>query len=298
MQRRATIGLVLRMTVWTQNAAAIALLTFAGLCPQSLLSPALAEARDGTAFGYCHDDIKAGWNFYCKPPVEPEEEPLAEPVMPPPAPPAPPPAAEKTYTEQIEEFRKALDEMKYRAILDPTEENVQSYMEAQQRMTGMATAFTDQWQRVLFKTPALDINTRFPISQMGGAVYQDQMRVARENSLIEAAANLGFMVIVEDPAICGLCTPQLEVIQRLQASHGIEVIVVSADGSFQPAWPNAVVDTGQLRAYGLTDSPRPTVALIEPRTGIVEPIGSGLLTEDVILERVHVVTKVPVGERY
>lgn len=258
----------------------------------------LADARDGTAYGYCQDDIKAGWNFYCNPPVEPEEEPLAEPVPPPFSPPAPPPPARKSYAQQIVEFRKELDELKYRAILEPTEENVLAYMEAQQNMSGMATAFTDQWQRVLFKTPALDINTRFPMSQLGGAVYQDQMRVARENALIEAAANLGFMVIVEDPAICGLCTPQLEVIARLQASHGIEVIVVSADGSFQPLYPDAVVDTGQLRAYGLEESPRPTVALIEPRTGIVEPIGAGLLTEDVILERVHVVTKVPVGERY
>lgn len=261
--------------------------------------PALADARDGSAYGYCRDDIKAGWNFYCNPPVEPEEVPVAEPLPPPPSPAAPPPApSEKSYTEQIEDFRKDLDELKYRAVLEPTEENVQAYMEAQQNMGRMASAFTDQWQRILFKTPALDINSRFPMSQMGGAVYQDQMRVARENSLVEAAANLGFMVVVEDPAVCGLCTPQLEVIQRLQASRGIEVIVVSADGSFQPAWPSAVVDTGQLRAYGLQDSPRPTIALIEPRTGIVEPIGSGLLTEDVILERVHVVTKVPAGERY
>ncbi len=170
-------------------------------------------------------------------------------------------------------------------------------MEAQQRASRQAAAFTDQWQRVLFKTPELDINTRFPISQMGGAVYQDQIRVARETSLKDAAANVGFMVVVEDPAICGLCTPQLEIIARMQANFGIEPMVVSADGSFHPLFPNAVVDTGQLKKLGLADNPRPH-ALVEPNSGIVEPLGGGLLTEDVILERVHVVTQIPAGERY
>lgn len=257
-----------------------------------------ALSRDGILPGYCQDGIRTGWNFYCDPPsAAAEDEAVQSPAISgPPAQEEPPKAP--SYTEQIETFRKELDEIKYRAVLDPTPENLQAYMEAQQNMTRMATTFTDQWQRVLFQTPALDINTRFPISQMGGAVYQDQIRVARETSLRDAAANLGFMVIVEDPAICGLCTSQLEVVARMQANFGIEVIIVSADGSFHPLFPNAQVDTGQLRALGLADSPRPTIALVEPRTSTVEPIGSGLLTEDVILERVHVVTRIPAGERY
>lgn len=265
-----------------------------------LPAPQAAAAREGSFFGYCGDAIRTGWNFYCDPPP-PEEEPeevavpQSVPEAAPSAPPAPPP---KTYAEQIETFRKEMDELKYRAVLEPTPGHVQDYMEAQQRMSRMAAAFTDQWQRVLFRTPSLDINTRFPMSQMGGAVYQDQIRTARETSLREAAANLGFMVVVEDPARCGLCTPQLEVLARMREGFGIEVIVVSADGSFHPLFPEAAVDTGQLRAFGLADSPRPTIALVEPRSGVVEPIGSGLLTEDVILERVHVVTKVPAGERY
>lgn len=265
--------------------------------PAKALDPEQTGGQGGAPFGYCQDQIKAGWNFYCDP--APEEEPEEDAsVAPPPPPPATLAPVEPSYTDRIEEFRRQLDEKKYRAVLEPTPENLQAYMEAQQEMTRMATAFTDQWQRVLFRTPALDINTRFPISQMGGAVYQDQIRVARQTSLQEAAANFGFMVIVDDPAFCGLCTPQLEIISRLQSSHGIEVIVVSADGGFHPLFPDAVVDTGQLRALGLAESPRPTIALVEPKSGTVEPVGSGLLTEDVILERVHVITKVPVGERY
>ena len=249
-----------------------------------------------TPFGYCTDDITTGWNFYCDPDPEPEE-PEAVPEQPTEAASAPPPAP-LSYTEQIEAFRREFDETKYRAVLDPTPENLQSYMEAQLAMTRMATTFTDQWQRVLFRTPELDINTRFPMTSTGGAVYQDQLRVAREDAIVEAASTLGFMVIVQDQSICGVCGPQLDVIVRLQARTGIEALIISSDGSFHPQFPDAVVDTGQLRSLGLHDYPKPTIALVEPASGLVEPIGSGLLTEDMILERVYVVTQVPPGERY
>ncbi|ABA81679.1 conjugal transfer protein TraF [Rhodobacter sphaeroides] len=272
---------------------------FAALIGASLGgSAALANGGAGSAYGYCRDEITTGWNFYCDPTRAKKEEKPKLPAAAAPAAQAPAAPAEKSYTQKIEEYRKELDELKYRAVLEPSPENVQAYMEAQQKMSRMAASFTDQWQRILFRTPSLDINTRFPMTQMGGSVYQDQMRVAREASLKDAAANLGFMVIVEDAAICGLCTPQLEVIRRMQEQYGIEPIVVTVDGSFHPLFPNAVVDTGQLKALKLADSPRPTIALVEPRTGTVEPIGSGLLTEDTILERVHVVTQIPAGQRY
>lgn len=268
---------------------------YASLAALLVCCPSFAIARESYDMSHCANDITKGWNFYCDP--LPEEELAEEEIQPAPSTPTSPPAP-KSYTEQIEDYRKQLDELKYRAVLEPTPENVQNYMEAQQRASRQAAAFTDQWQRVLFKTPELDINTRFPISQMGGAVYQDQIRVARETSLKDAAANVGFMVVVEDPAICGLCTPQLEIIARMQANFGIEPMVVSADGSFHPLFPSAVVDTGQLKKLGLADNPRPFIALVEPNSGIVEPLGGGLLTEDVILERVHVVTQIPAGERY
>ncbi len=247
-----------------------------------------------TPFGYCANDITTGWNFYCDPNAEPEHA-IAEPEQPSVIQPQ---SVPQTYTEQIEAFRRELDEMKYRAVLDPTPENVQSYMEAQLEMTRMASTFTDQWQRVLFRTPELDINTRFPMTASGGAVYQDQLRVAREQAIVDAASTLGFIVIVEDQTVCGLCGPQLEVIERLQDRTGIEALIVSADGSFHSQYPEALVDTGQLRRLGLHTHPKPTIALVEPVSGAVEPIGSGLLTEDMILERVYVITQIPPGERY
>lgn len=255
---------------------------------------------DGRGFGFCSDAYQKGWNYYCdprkqkKPPVPSAPAPAAE------AAPEAPSPSEPQYpaTAAIDAARKDLDELKNRAILEPSPQNLEAYMFAQKAMVEQAGRFADVWQRVLFKTPALDANRDYPLSQVGGQVYQDQQRVAWERSLQLASANLGFMVVVTDEKSCGLCASQLEIIKTMETSYGIVPLVISKDGSWHPLYPKASVDTGQLKKLGLDGHPTPFIALVEPNSGTVEPLGSGLLTEDVILERVFVVTQVPVGDRY
>lgn len=254
-------------------------------------------ALEGRAFaaqntGWCQDDITAGWNFYCDPdPEETEEEET------PPPPPVPIPT-EQTATEELMAYRAALDEIKYRAVLNPTEENVQEYMFAQQAMVGKAKEFTDQWQRIIFKTPALDANINYPITSLGTNIYQDQMREAQESALITAAQNNGLLFVFEGPQTCGVCVPAAQIVANLRDEFNIDVLAVSADGITYPQFPDAVEDAGQLAALELTEFPKPILALVDPKSGAVDIIGSGLITKDQILERVRIITEIPVGERY
>ena len=188
--------------------------------------------------------------------------------------------------------------MKNKAIVEPTPENLAAYMYAQKAMVDRAGAFADVWQRVLFKTPDLDANQTYPLSQMGGEVYQDQKTAQWEDALRQASANLGCLVVVSDEQTCQLCRKQLEIIKLMQQKYGIVPLVISKDGSYHPLYPAANVDTGQLAKMGLADHPTPFIALVEPKSGAVEPLGSGLVTEDIILERVYVITQVPAGTRY
>ncbi len=262
-----------------------------------------ARAEDGHAFGFCSDSIQVGWNFYCDPAKRPKQQP--------PKPAAPEekqnPREEETVntappaypaTDAIDKARKELDELKNRAILEPTPQNLSAYMFAQKAMVDQAGRFADVWERVLFRTPDLDANQTYPLSQMGGEVFQDEKRVKWEEALRLASDNLGFMVVVTDEKTCPLCAKELEVIKLMQKNYGITPLVVAKDGSKHPLYPDAQADTGQLRAFGLDTHPTPFIALVEPRSGRVEPLGSGLLTEDVILERVFVVSQVPEGQRY
>lgn len=249
----------------------------------------------------CNGEEVDGWHFYCDPEPEPEQEPetLPEEAQTPEEPIEEPEEAEElTATEEIEAFRAYADELKHRAILDPTPENVQAYMSVNKQMAEQAARFAAVWQRVLFQTPDLDANTRRPLTQMGTHIYQDQRNAAEKAALIRAASERGLIFVYDDPVDCRLCLAQAQILDGMQQAYGVEILAVSTDGSPIQYFPDFVQDEGQLENLGLTDKPRPFIAIVDPQTGETELIGGGLLTEDQILERIYVVTEVPFGERY
>ena len=256
-------------------------------------------ASDGFTLNKCAERESSGWSFYCDP--EPEEEEMVEEVSVPLPPAAPEPDPEptiQTATEQMMAFRAYVDEAKYRAVLDPTEENVRAYIAIQKQMIDQAGHFTDQWQRVIFGSPELSVTDDFPMSAAGIGVYQDQMKAVRDETFRQVATTSGIIFIFEDDAGCGLCRAQGEVLAQMQDWYDVSVLAVSRDGGSNAAFPNAVVDEGQLAEFGLQDYPAPTMALVTPETGEIAVMGTGLLTADEVLARTYVLTQVPVGGRY
>lgn len=248
----------------------------------------------------CNGAEVDGWHFYCDP--EPAKEP--DPAPPPPEPEAkkqpqdPEEPKEMTATEEIEAFRKYADELKHRAILDPTPENVQAYMEVNKQMAQQAARFAAVWQRVLFGTPHLDANVSRPLTQMGTNIYQDQRNAAEQAALQRAAQDAGLIFVYDDPVDCRLCLAQAQILDAMRTAYGVEILAVSTDGSPIQYFPDAVPNEGQLEALDLADKPRPFIAIVDPTSGETQLIGGGLLTEDQILERIYVVREVPMGERF
>ena len=258
--------------------------------------PAFADLTKPTpSRGFdCDDPRTKGWYFYCDPTAVVEEEPEAAGYHPPDLPPAPP----KTYTQQIEEFRAQLDELKYRAILEPTPENVVAYMEAQAAMVRQAGLFTEIWQRSLFANPDLDANVDRPLSQIGSNLYQDRLDVDREAAFQTATTERALMFVYEGSPSCLVCAAQGDVLQALVQQYGVAVLAVTRDGIVLPSFPDSKVDQGEINNLGFADVPSPFLALVEPRSGQVDLIGAGLMTQDIVLDRIRIITSIPEGELY
>ena len=241
----------------------------------------------------CQDTRVTGWSFYCDPEVPEEEEDTEKPVVT-----STPQAAPKTATERMMEYRAMVDEAKYAAVLDPTPENVQNYMQVQKELGDRAGAFADQWQRVLYETPSLNANVDSPLAAAGISVYQDQMKAVREATLKRVAANHGLMFISNPDSDCGICRVQGQVLVGMERQYGVSVLPILKTQGTSEYFPSSMIDQGQLAKMGLEDFPAPTLALVNPDTKEVQVLGSGLVTADEILERVHVITEIPRGERY
>ncbi len=263
----------------------------------AIACPALADVTAQKALrGFsCEDERTRGFNFYCDPdPVE-DQVPEVEKTGPQPIPPS---APTKTYTEQIEEYRKNLDELKHRAILEPTPANVQSYMEAQAAMVRQAGLFTEVWQRSLFSNPALDANVARPLSQIGENLFQDNLDVEREVAFEAATSERALMFVYDGADTCLVCATQGEVLRHLVDQYGVVVLAVTRDGIPLETFPDSLPDLGQIANLGLSDVPSPFLALVEPRSNAVDLIGAGLMTQDVILDRVRIITSIPEGGLY
>jgi len=272
-------------------------ITAIGILAGSTAFAQVTPSENTAAAGYCQDADTEGWNFYCKD-VEPEPEPVEEEAPTAPPPPAPPPEEPPSYTEQMMEFRAQLDELKHKAILEPTPENVQAYMRAQNDAVQMAGAFTEVWQRSLFSNPELDANVKRPLTAIGSNLRQDQRNAEREAALQTASTEMGLMYVYDGPSTCLVCATQSRIIADMAAKYSIEVLPVSTDGYVATEFPQTVIDRGHLAQLGLTEHPRPFIALVDPRADDVQLIGAGLMTQDIILERVRIIVSVPEGELY
>ena len=259
----------------------------------------MAVAQGGYQLQGCDEKVTTGWAFYCDPPIEQEIEP---------APPAPvalpenvePQDADPKYpaTEAMMAFRAQIEEARHLAVMNPTRENVLAYMELNKLVADKAGDFTETWQRILFNTPHLDANVKYPLAEAGVGVFQDQQRVTREATLRRIANEQGIMFRFDGSETCGICRVQGDILAAMEEHYGISILAVSANGGGHEAFPDAMIDDGRLQAMGLGEYPKPTLALVDPKTRDVSVIGSGLITAEDILERVHVIAEVPEGERY
>lgn len=238
---------------------------------------------------HCEEERTSGWFFYCDPEVieeETEGEREAEPDVVAIPEPTPEPLPFETAKQQIEAFRAEVDELKFRAVLDPTYENVRAYMEMNKVMATMARAFTTQWQSVLFDSPHLDANVKNPLVAMGAQIRQDQIAERNQRLLREVAQNGGLMFVHTDPAQCGACRGQAEILADLEREYGISILAVAKDGVQIEGLGIPVLDTGQLAALGLDEIPTPFMAMVDTETKEVHRLGAGLLSREHILTRI------------
>lgn len=244
--------------------------------------------RDDSAHAYWSDRWR-GWHFYEDPPqeeVEPPSRPAPSTAPRPTAPPRPPELVE------FERLQKTLEDLRNIAIMRPSERNVRRYMELEMQVVNRASYFADVAQRVAWATPELDPTLQGrPVNAQALEVFERQQRTDRSASV----ATLGrdhvlFFFYRSDCPYCHAFAPTL---QAFEARHGIQVVAVSVDGGPLPGFPRARPDNGIATALQVTQVP--AVFLAQPSSGKIMPIGSGVLSESQLLERISIVSS-PQGE--
>ena len=251
-----------------------------------------ASAAGGEWRSWCADEgagAALGWHFYCD---RREEEPQeAQPA------PAPPSAEdERSATARILELRKALEEARAEAILDPTPANVTAYLRLQQETLQRAATFSDAFRRTVWATPEVDYTLRRPVGALGKQVWSDQRREDRDAALARLGERYGLIYLGH--AGCAGCKVFGPLLRAFAKRHGLDVLAVSLTGEALEGWPEAVADNGRAARLGLAGAPSPALVLFDTTTKRVVPVGFGVMAEDQMAERIFALTALEPGHDY
>ena len=231
-----------------------------------------------------------GWHFYCDRAEEPER---AEPA---PAPPPPSPGPAQSASERIEAMRKALEEARAEAILDPTPENVTAYLRLQQETLQRAATFSDVFRRTVWATPELDYTLKRPVGALAKQVWSDGRRQDRDAALAKLGERYGLIYLGH--AGCAGCKVFGPLLRAFAQRHGLDVLAVSLSGEALEGWPEAVADNGRAARLGLGNAPVPALVLFDSATKRVIPVGFGVMAEDEMAERIFALTALESGNDY
>jgi conjugal transfer pilus assembly protein TraF len=232
---------------------------------------------------YCGERRLGQW-FYCAKP-----KPLDN------AKPATPVEADRA-TDRIAAIAKQLDELKAKAILEPTEANVINYIRFQREQLDRASTFSDTWHRALWQNPDLDYTLQRPVSTVGKRLWLDNRKADRDAVLTSLGQRYGLFYFYAQS--CGACEVFAPILRSVTDSHQMTVMAVSMDGGPSRDFPNYVVDSGQRARMGVPGNETPALVLFDTQTKRTIPVGYGVLSADEIMDRIFMLTNTKVGSDY
>lgn len=263
-----------------------------------LASSAAAESGTAAGRGWWGMQEK-GWFFYnWAPPPAPEEmvpeqpqEPRAHPesgasLLPPLDVPLDDPVAALAALQAKVEAAKA------RAVLQPTPEHVQTYLQMQKAVIDRQALFADVGQRTVWATPELDYSLRRPANPAGVQAWGIAYDEAKKDALRKLSGRYGLFFFFRSD--CPYCKEFAPYIRNWSRERGFDVIAVTLDGGALPEFPDPRYKPEVAKALGVDTVP--AVFLADPQGRQAQPIAFGIVSLSELERRIFKLTQMEPGE--
>jgi conjugal transfer pilus assembly protein TraF len=258
------------------------------IMPNSVMAQATGEGDDGLIRVqqgddfYCRERNLGQW-FYCeKPKPDPETTAKAQAGVP--------------AAARLKAISAQLEELKAKAILEPTTQNVQAYISYQREQLDRASDFADVWRRAIWQNPELDYTLERPINALGKKTWTTQRNAQRDAALAAISQRYGVFYFYSSG--CAACEVFSPIIRGVSDRFGMTVMAVSIDGGPNAAFPNYLIDTGQFQAMGMAGKQVPALVLFDTVTKQPMPIGYGVMAADDVMDRIFTLTNTEPGSDF
>lgn len=154
-------------------------------------------------------------------------------------------------------LQENMDDMRIRAIENPTDEHLASYAYAQRLMLDLSTRFSTKMMDFMQFESELDENKRRPTSVFSLNVFKEEQALALHDTIKTVGDTTHLWYFYSDD--CAYCVKQLPVLNRFANRYNMGVLLVSMDGSTLAGGEGMemVVDSGLrvTKRFGINFSP-------------------------------------------
>ena len=161
----------------------------------------------------------------------------------------------------VDKMQRTGKELMSKAMENPTEENVMSYMEYNKAMLTLSDNFAKAWQKLIMKYPHLlfDRSLTYASKDIEKAI----------NDLKEKAG----LYFIHSSA-CPACQKQAKIMKDFEKKYGMSIFPITLDSPL-PEYPNAVADNGI--AGRLDVKSVPSIFIFFPEDKKIELISQGFV---------------------
>ena len=195
-------------------------------------------------------------------------------------------SSSQTPTEKIEVQRRELETKLHTAILEPSQQNITTYILAQKALMDQSQRFSEAWKRVVLTTPSLDETLVHPVDQNARHVYYDEQRRELSKKIQGLASEYGLFFFFRQN--CSYCHHFAPIVKRFADKYNWSVLGISLDGGTLSEFPHAKRDNGISERLGITHVP--ALIALHSKTGKLIPLAYGMVSENEIEERIELLT--------
>jgi conjugal transfer pilus assembly protein TraF len=195
--------------------------------------------------------------------------------------------AEDRATQEVENFKKAIEGKRNLALSNPTHENVAEYMRIQQEMANRARHFGQVWQQVVLNEPALNYERVYPTAQYARHIQDEEQQKIKEGKIRDLAREYGLFYFFKSG--CRACEGFSPIVKLFSEKYQWDVMAISVDGSPNPYFPNTQTDNGISEELGIKAVP--ALIAFHSATGNLIPISYAMTSLDRLEDNIMTLTR-------
>jgi conjugal transfer pilus assembly protein TraF len=164
-------------------------------------------------------------------------------------------------------------------------EDMRVFLSLQEYWLSESTRFRSLFQQTMLAYPQYDYQVTHPTSNLGVKIT-DELRQKRQIHLVQTLSKThGLLFFYRGKSPYDV--KQIPIIADFCKRFHLSLMPVSVDGVTSYELSNSRLDQGQANHLGVRYFP--ATLLVNPQSGQISPIAYGLVTQDVLLERIQAV---------